>query len=89
MTLWNIIYHTAVDNWVNIVEDPVSLAGTGVGDTSVGQTAVSPWVSMTPSGVGSQDRPILLEAMSEVVLNAADSFFGGMQAWRVDIIFDA
>lgn len=40
---------------------------------------------MPPGRVGRQDRPILLETMSEVVLNAAG---GRVQASCVDVIFD-
>ena len=63
--------YAAVDSWVGVREVQVSLARAGVRDTSVGQTVVPPWISMAYSEVSSQGRPILLEAMSEVVLNAA------------------
>ncbi|KAF9793537.1 hypothetical protein BJ322DRAFT_1216166 [Thelephora terrestris] len=55
MILLTVIDHADVDNWVDVGRVPASLTGAG-------QNAVSPWVSMTPGRVGSQDRPILLGA---------------------------
>ena len=74
--LLTVIDRAAVDEWVDVGEVQVSLTGADERGTSMGQTAVSPGISMTSSGVGRQDGPILLETVGEIVLNAAGGFFG-------------
>jgi len=63
--------HAAVDKWVDVRAVQVGPTGTDERDASMGHTAAPPGISVTSSGVGRQDGPILLKAVGEVVLNAA------------------